>query len=60
MALRAVGKRNAALNAAAVDVAQRLAAVNRPTPRWVGKHALVELASPAMSLRLAKRARPPR
>ena len=57
MALRAIGKRNAMLNAAAIEVAQRLAADTRPTPHWIGKHALSELTSPAMGLRLAKRAR---
>lgn len=60
MALRAIGKRNAALNAAAIEVAQRLAAEKQPTPHWIGKHALTELTSPAMGLRLAKRARPKR
>ncbi len=60
MALRAVGKRNAALNAAAVETATRLAASSDATARWIGRHALTELASPAMSARLAKRARPPR
>lgn len=60
MALRAIGKRNAALNAAAVETARRLAAGAEPTPRWIGKHALIELTSPAIHMRLAKRARPPR
>jgi 3-methyladenine DNA glycosylase AlkD len=60
MALRAVGKRNPALNAAAVETATRLAASSDATARWIGRHALTELASPAMSARLAKRARPPR
>ena len=44
MALRAVGKRNCALNAAAVAVAGRLADSNNATARWVGKDALRELA----------------
>lgn len=57
MALRAIGKRNAVLNAAAIEVAQRLATQRQPTPHWIGKHALAELTSPAMGLRLAKRAR---
>lgn len=57
MALRAIGKRNAALNAAAIEVAHRLAALSQPAPHWIGKHALAELTSPAMGLRLAKRAR---
>lgn len=60
MALRAIGKRNPALNAAAIEVARRLAAAKQPTPHWIGKHALSELTSPAMGLRLAKRARPTR
>ena len=53
MALRAIGKRNAALNAAAVKVSQRLAASTDPTARWVGKDALKELGSPAVTKRLA-------
>jgi len=43
MALRATGKRNRALNAAAIKVAKRLAASEDPTPRWIGKDALREL-----------------
>ncbi|MGQ0650121.1 MAG: DNA alkylation repair protein [Gemmatimonadaceae bacterium] len=53
MALRAIGKRNAALNAAAVAVAQRLAASPQPAARWVGKDALRELTSSAVARRLA-------
>lgn len=60
MALRAIGKRNAALNAAAIMTATRLQASRDATAHWIGKHALAELASPAMTTRLAKRARPPR
>lgn len=60
MALRAIGKRNPALNVAAVETARRLAALPAATPRWIGKHALRELTSPAMGERLAKRARPKR
>ena len=50
-ALRGIGKRSAALNAAAVKVARRLAASTQPAPRWVGKDALRELTrhSPASS-----------
>lgn len=55
MALRAVGKRNRALNVAAVKVAQRLAASVDPTARWVGKDALRELASSSVQKRLAAR-----
>ena len=43
MALRATGKRNRSLNAAAVKVAKRLAALEDPAPRWIGKDALREL-----------------
>src|SRR5687767_11269396 len=43
MALRATGKRNAGLNAAAVAVAKRLAESPDPAARWVGKDALREL-----------------
>jgi 3-methyladenine DNA glycosylase AlkD len=44
MALRATGKRNRALNAAAVAVAKRLAASEHPPARWIGKDALRELS----------------
>jgi 3-methyladenine DNA glycosylase AlkD len=43
MALRAVGKRNRALNAAALAVARRLADSRDVTARWVGKDACKEL-----------------
>ena len=52
MALRAIGKRNRVLNTAAVAVAQRLANSKDPTERWVGKDALRELTSPAVTRRL--------
>ena len=52
MALRAVGKRNSALNSAAVMVARRLAASKDATPRWIGKDALRELTSPGVAKRL--------
>jgi 3-methyladenine DNA glycosylase AlkD len=55
MALRAVGKRNAALNAAAVKVARRLADSPSASARWVGKDALRELTSPGVARRLAAR-----
>ena len=47
MALRATGKRNAALRTAAAAVARRLAASPAAAPRWVGKDALRELQPPA-------------
>jgi 3-methyladenine DNA glycosylase AlkD len=52
MALRAIGKRNRALNAAAVIVARRLAHSKDASARWVGKNALRELTSPAVTKRL--------
>ena len=57
MALRAVGKRNLALNAAAVSVARRLADSSSAAARWVGKDALRELTSPGVTRRLASRRR---
>lgn len=42
-ALRAIGKRNPAMRAAAIAVAGRLAASTDPTRRWIGKDALREL-----------------
>lgn len=42
-ALRSVGRRNAALNAAAVEVARRLVESPQAAARWVGKDALKEL-----------------
>jgi 3-methyladenine DNA glycosylase AlkD len=54
MALRATGKRNRALNAAAVALARRLAASADPTARWCGKDALRELTGAPVVRRLAK------
>jgi 3-methyladenine DNA glycosylase AlkD len=54
MALRAVGKRNRTLNAAAVAVARRLATSDDAAARWVGTDALRELTSPSVSKRLAR------
>ena len=55
MALRAIGKRNPALNAAAVATARRLADSPTPSARWVGKDALRELTSASVTRRLAAR-----
>jgi 3-methyladenine DNA glycosylase AlkD len=55
MALRAIGKRNPALNAAAVAVARRLADSPQAAARWVEKDALRELTSPGVIRRLAAR-----
>ena len=54
-ALRAVGRRNAALNAAAVDVARRLAASESPAARWVGRDAVRELTSALVMRKIAGR-----
>jgi len=56
-ALRRIGRRNARLNAAAVDVARRLAASPEAAVRWVGRDALKELTSPAVMRRFAARHR---
>ena len=45
ISLRAIGKRNRGLNAAAVAVAQRLADSKDATAKWVGRDALRELTS---------------
>jgi 3-methyladenine DNA glycosylase AlkD len=55
-ALRLIGRRNPALNEAAVAVARRLADSPQAAARWVGKGAVRELTSPAVRRRLeAKR-----
>lgn len=54
-ALRMIGRRNAALNAAAVAVARRLSTFPEPAARWVGKDAFKELTSAAVTRRLAAR-----
>lgn len=57
MALRATGKRNPALNAAAIKTAERLSKSDDAVARWVGSHALRELKSPAVRKRLATKNR---
>ena len=54
-ALRAVGRRNAALNKAAVELSRRLAESPEAAARWVGKDAYRELASPKLRQALARR-----
>jgi len=53
-ALRCIGKRNPALNLAAIAVARRLALSKEASCRWVGKDALRELTSPKVRSRLAR------
>ena len=43
-ALRALGRRGAGLNAAALQLARKLAAASTPSARWIGKDALRELS----------------
>jgi len=57
MALRAIGKRNAALHTAALALAHRLAGSAEPAARWVGKDAAKELASPAVLLKIGGKRR---
>lgn len=52
MALRAVGKRNAALNQAAIDTARMLASRRNKPQSWIGRHALRELESEKVQARL--------
>jgi 3-methyladenine DNA glycosylase AlkD len=56
-ALRAIGTRTLPLNAAAVTLAERLAASPPGAARWVGKDALRGLTSSATQKRLASRRR---
>jgi 3-methyladenine DNA glycosylase AlkD len=53
-ALRGIGKRNPALNAAAIKLARRLADSPHPAARWIGKDALRDLATPATLRRMKK------
>jgi 3-methyladenine DNA glycosylase AlkD len=55
-ALRVVGRRNAALNAAAIETSRRLAASEDPTARWIGRTALKELTGAVVRRALARRA----
>ena len=54
-ALRGVGERNLALNAAAVKLASKLAQAAEPAPRWIGKDALRQLGSAATQRRLLRK-----
>jgi 3-methyladenine DNA glycosylase AlkD len=53
-ALRGIGKRNPALNAAAIKLARHLAASPHPAARWTGKDALRDLATPATRRRFER------
>jgi 3-methyladenine DNA glycosylase AlkD len=54
-ALRQIGKRNLALNAAAIAEAELLSALNVPSARWVGRDALRELQRAETQRRLRGR-----
>jgi 3-methyladenine DNA glycosylase AlkD len=56
-ALRQIGKRNRALNAAAIEAGHRILASGVPGSRWVASDALRELQSEAVQARLSKRGR---
>ncbi len=53
-ALRSIGKRNAALNKAALSLSERLAASDDRTARWNGKDAIRDLTGPKTLARLEK------
>ena len=55
-ALRAIGRRNLELNAAALAVAKRLTLSKEASSRWVGKDALRELSSSKVRSQLSRRA----
>ena len=54
-ALRQIGKRNGACHAAALALAETLAADEDKTARWIGKDAVRELSDPMQIARIAKR-----
>ncbi len=54
-ALRAIGRRNHALNEATVELSRRLVDAQEPAARWVGRDAFRELTGPVVRRRLASR-----
>lgn len=54
-ALRSIGKRSASMNAAALATAERLAASEDKTARWIGKDAIRDLTGEKTLARLAKK-----
>jgi 3-methyladenine DNA glycosylase AlkD len=56
-AVRQIGKRNPGLRAAAIASAERIAAQDSPSARWIAADALRELKSPAVAKRQAQPAR---
>lgn len=55
-ALRSIGKRNAKLNRAALEVSEKLAASEDRTARWIGKDAIRDLTGEKTLARLARKA----
>ena len=51
-ALRQIGKRSPSLNAAAIEEAERILALDTPSARWIARDALRELRSEAVQARL--------
>ena len=56
MALRAIGKRNMALNAAAIESGRVLMAAPDKPRQWIGRHALRELEGEKVQARLKEKA----
>lgn len=54
-ALRNIGKRNARLNAAAIEAAEKIRTQNSSTARWIAADALRELKSEAVQSRLQRK-----
>ncbi|MCP4380235.1 MAG: DNA alkylation repair protein [Hyphomicrobiales bacterium] len=57
-ALRQIGKRSLTLHGPALELAERLAASNDKTARWVGRDAVRELTDPVQIERIKKRSGP--
>jgi 3-methyladenine DNA glycosylase AlkD len=57
-ALRQIGKRSPALHKRALALAEKLAASDDKTARWIGKDAAKELSDPKQLARIAARPRP--
>jgi 3-methyladenine DNA glycosylase AlkD len=55
-ALRQIGKRNLALNAKAIEVAEQIAQIDSPSARWIANDALRELQSEKVQTRLIEKA----
>ena len=55
--LRQIGKRNLALNAAAIQAATEIETIDSKSARWIAKDALRELTSEKMQQRLTEKAR---